>query len=82
MRKMKLKRIISLEMRNFLAKVMREAHALTSELRKKYDNINYHAQLGLCMKYFFEELKGATAPQEPQEIITSFNKKGQLCFMI
>ena len=37
--------------------IMVKAHKMVKELRKEYPSINYHFQLGLCMKYLVEEEK-------------------------
>lgn len=41
----------------FNSKMMKEAHKMAKELKEKYSDINYHYQLGLCIKYLLKEEK-------------------------
>lgn len=38
-----------------MAKIMKEAHRMTKELKAKYPEIDYNFQLGLCISYLIEE---------------------------
>lgn len=38
-----------------MAKIMKEAHRMTKELKAKYPEIDYSFQLGLCISYLIEE---------------------------
>lgn len=39
------------------SKLLKEAHKLTREIKKEYEDINYQYQLGLCIAYLIEEKK-------------------------
>lgn len=37
--------------------IMKEAHKLTKEIKNKFPEVNYNAQLGICISYLYE-IKG------------------------
>lgn len=39
------------------SELMKRSHKLAKEIKKEYPEVNYHFQLGVCMKYIIEEEK-------------------------
>lgn len=52
--------------------IMKEAHKMTREIKKEYPEVDYQAQLGICLSFLYEEEKEM---EEKKLEIGTWNRK-------